>query len=167
MNVIWITGLAGAGKTSIARRTIAQLRARGRTALLLDGDAVRAALEEPRVDRETRLAMAYRLARLAQLVAVQDTIAVVATVSLFHEVQTFNRCANPGFFEVLVQCPLEVLRERCAMYRETPVADIVGLGQTAEFPTAPHLVVTNEGEVEALDALAMRVVEAWSLHAGL
>ena len=71
--VIWITGLSGAGKSTIARAAVSQLRARGELPVLLDGDAIREAIADPHTahDPASRLANAYRVSRLAKLFADQ------------------------------------------------------------------------------------------------
>lgn len=167
MSVIWITGLAGAGKTSIATEVVGLLRTRGTAAILLDGDAVRVAFGDGGYDRSARLAAAYRISRLAQLVARQETIAVVATLSLFHEVHAFNRAAHAAYFEVLVECEEAVLRQRSPLYARINAGEIVGRDIPAEFPRSPHLVVRNEQAREEIASLASQILTAWSAHVGL
>ncbi len=64
--VIWITGLSGAGKSTIARAAVALLKAEGTIPVLLDGDEFRAAVgDDLGHDPAGRLLNAYRLARFA------------------------------------------------------------------------------------------------------
>jgi cytidine diphosphoramidate kinase len=168
MGVIWITGLAGAGKSSIAGEVVTRLRACvPDPAILLDGDAVRAVFGDNGYDRESRLAAAYRISRLAGLVAAQHVIAVVATMSLFHEIHAFNRTLGMHYLEVLVQCSEVNLHQRTPLYAQDDGAQVVGRGIPAELPRAPHLVVHNDNARDQLPSLAQHIVSTWVNHVGV
>jgi adenylylsulfate kinase len=96
MSVIWITGLSGAGKSTIARKLIHKTREIFGPTILLDGDEVREALgkgasNKKTVTRDERLQLAFQYSKLAKLISEQETIAVVATISMFKEIQKWNR----------------------------------------------------------------------------
>lgn len=82
--VIWLTGLSGAGKTTLARALLKYLP----RAVLLDGDELREALgvATSGFDAASRKKLALTYARLAGLLARQGLTVVVATISLFHDV---------------------------------------------------------------------------------
>src|ERR1700691_5368791 len=90
--VFWVTGLSGAGKTTVGRELSSRLRAAGRPVTFLDGDALRAAIaEDLGHSADDRRQSAMRNARLCQLLAKQRAEVVCATISLFYEVQRWNR----------------------------------------------------------------------------
>src|SRR5438045_4028767 len=90
--VYWLTGLSGAGKSTLARKLVDHLRGEGRTAVLLDGDDLRAVLGADNAHTSSdRLALALCYARLCALLGMQGVDVVIATISLFHEVHTWNR----------------------------------------------------------------------------
>src|SRR5688572_14560290 len=80
--VIWLTGLSGAGKSTVARLVAAELQARGEPVEVLDGDVVRrrlcADLGFSREDRETN---ARRIAFVADLLSRNGVTAIVAVIS--------------------------------------------------------------------------------------
>ncbi|MCW8141160.1 MAG: adenylyl-sulfate kinase [Planctomycetota bacterium] len=156
--VVWITGLPGAGKSTIARHVHRALRAAGRPTAYLDGDAVRAACgADLGYDPDARLRNALRVARLCRMLALQGLDVVCATVSLFHAVHRWNRERLPGYVEVLVRARGETLRRRDQKGLYSGAAggarvDVPGLDQAAELPTAPHLIVDNDDEGDAARA---------------
>jgi adenylylsulfate kinase len=84
--VIWITGLSGAGKTTLAQALLPMLP---QPRLLLDGDAVREALAllAGGYAREDRLKLALTYARLAKLAADQGVAVICATISMCNRSQ--------------------------------------------------------------------------------
>ncbi|MCO5171215.1 MAG: adenylyl-sulfate kinase [Planctomycetes bacterium] len=159
--VIWITGLPGAGKSTVARQVHAALRACGRPAAYLDGDAVRAACGgDLGYDPDGRLRNAQRIARLCRMLALQGLDVVCATVSLFHALHRWNREHLPGYVEVLLRARPETLgrRDQKQLYSDAARGervDVPGLDQAAELPVGPHLALDNDD-----DADLPRVVEA-------
>ena len=145
--VLWITGLSGVGKSSLAQALVAQLRQQGLRPLLLDGDALRDALEQPPISHSlaNRERRAWRIARFARLAAQQGVPVVVATISLFHAVQQWNRSGGLAYAEVWLQADLELLRQRNpALYGaldRTGPRDVVGVDLPAEFPLQAELVL--------------------------
>lgn len=165
--VVWITGLSGAGKTTIAREVVRLLRETGTPCLHLDGDRLREALADPNYgyDRESRIKGALLYARLAAMCAEQGQVVVVSTISLFHLVHEWNRTRLPGYLEVLVEASESIRRERDpkGLYRDSAAGRLPSMGGidlALEMPVEPHLVLTNEGGSESVTALARRVLDA-------
>jgi adenylylsulfate kinase len=154
--VIWITGLSGAGKSSVARELVVRLLSAGCRPILLDGDEMRAALgATDAYNAEARLQLSLSYARLCQLLSSQGHTIVCATISLRHEVYSWNRANLPRYIEVLLDVPLTELKRRNpkGVYRSC-AAGIVGVDIIAEFPPAPDLIVSNFGQVSVPRAAA-------------
>ena len=162
MSVIWITGLAGAGKTTLARAVAVRLRDAGRATLVLDGDEVRRALGAAGTGyaRDERLAIAARIAALARLASAQQLVAVVATISLFHEIHAANRAGGADYFEVLLRCAPEQRAARSTLYADATRGARVGVELPPEFPVAPHLTL-DTGVEASVDYLARTLIDAW------
>jgi adenylylsulfate kinase-like enzyme len=153
--VYWVTGLPGAGKTTLADHLAASLRERGRPVLRLDGDQLRAVLANrfgyTRADRYF-LAMAY--ARLCRELAGQGPDVVCATVSMFHEVRRWSRSHLARYVEIYLRAPVSVLAARrpkglYAAAQRGRMRNVPGVDQAVEEPAEPDLVIDDDGSKSA------------------
>lgn len=157
--VFWITGLSGAGKTTVGRELWRRLRAAGHSAIFLDGDMLREVIaKDLGHSHGNRRESAMRNARLCQMLANQGQDVVCPTISLFHEVQRWCRENIPNYREIYLRVPMVELRRRdpkgiyAAAYRGD-LPDVVGLDVPAEFPEAPDLTLDNFGKLDSAAAV--------------
>lgn len=163
--ILWITGLSGVGKTTLARAVVAALRGQGEYPLLLDGDGVRNALELPEQaclhDAPLRQMRAWRMARLARLAAMQGVPVVVATISLLHAVQSWSRAGLAPYAEVVLLADLAVLRQRKPQLYAGAGSPVVGVDIAPEFPVQPELVLQQSFEQAQMAVHCERVLQLW------
>jgi adenylyl-sulfate kinase len=164
--VLWLTGLSGAGKTTLAGRLVPELLARGLRVEVLDGDEVRTNLSKglgfSKEDRDTNI---RRIGYVARLLARNGVVAVTAAISPYREVREEVRRAveadGAEFVEVYVECPLDVLAERDVkgLYKKALAGEIkgfTGVSDPYEEPSSPDVTVrTHE---EAVGASAERII---------
>jgi glutamine kinase len=157
--VFWITGLSGAGKTTIGAAFWMRLRDAGRAAIFLDGDTLRGVIaDDLQHDPVSRRQSAMRNARLCQMLSGQGLDVVCATISLFHDVQRWNRANIPLYQEIYLRVPMDELQRRdakgiYAKARRGQIRNVVGLDVPAEVPETPDLVLDNHGELDAAAAV--------------
>ena len=165
-SVVWITGLSGAGKTTLAEKISSDLRSSGWTVVLLDGDVLREALGiEMQHNTEDRLALAKKYSRICQMLASQGFIVVIATISLFREIHYWNRQNLPGYIEIFLKVPMSELKRRdpkgiYEKFQNGKVKNVSGLDLPVDEPL-------NADWVEVFDPLKPQSSNAKELMAYL
>ena len=161
---VWLTGLSGAGKSTIATALTGELRRRGRAVEVLDGDVIRENLSKglgfSKEDRDTNI---RRIGFVAELLARHGVIVIVAAISPYREVRDEVRVRVGDFVEVHVGCALEELvrRDVKGLYRKALAGEITnftGISDPYEEPLSPEVVIDTTDETLA-DSVA-RVIAA-------
>jgi len=154
--VIWLTGLSGAGKSTIADAAVRNLHALGVHTYVLDGDNVRHGLNKDLgFTPEDRAENVRRVAEVSKLMRDAGLVVIVALVSPFTSDRRAARALfEPGqFLEVYVDTPLDVVSQRdtkglYAKAARGALPNLTGVGQEYEAPEAPELVLHGTGDVE-------------------
>ena len=167
--VVWLTGLSGAGKSTIANLVDKRLHALGRHTYLLDGDNVRHGLNRDLgFTEEDRVENIRRVAEVARLMADAGLIVITAFISPFRAERRMARemMADGEFLEVFVDAPLEVAEARDVkgLYAKARAGDLknfTGIDSPYEAPEAAEIVIdtTAVNAVEAAEAIVARVLE--------
>lgn len=149
----WITGLSGAGKTTIGNRLYYELRKENNNIVLLDGDILKNIVDEhlgySEADRRKR-AMKYAL--LCKTLTDQGIIVICCTIAMYDEVRIWNRKNNKGYVEIFLDVSEDVLRQRdqkglYSQYQKGNLKNLAGADVKVEFPKNPDLVLNNNGEL--------------------
>ncbi len=149
---VWLTGLSGAGKSTIADELARQLRERGIGVEVLDGDVVRTNLSKglgfSKEDRDTNI---RRIAFVAQLLTRHGVAVISAAISPYRAVRDEARQMIGNFVEVYVQCPLEELvrRDVKGLYAKAlrgEIGNFTGVSDPYEAPEHAEVVVQTDHE---------------------
>lgn len=154
--VYWLTGLSGAGKTTVAGLLVARLRQAGIPAVLLDGDRLRAVLA-PDAGHSTaeREKLAFTYGRLCAELASQGLAVICATISMFHAVRAWNRAHIPGYREIYLRVPLAERQRRDPKGLYARDAGAMVGAEAIEEPASPDLVIDNHDGCTPEAAAAM------------
>ena len=159
--VVWLTGLPQSGKSTLARRVRDRIAPR-RSCVLLDSDAVRAAIGETGYGAGDRDAFYRMLGGLAALLAREGHVVLVAATAPRRAYREAARAAAPAYAEVWVRTPIEECeaRDRKGLYeraRRGDAPDLPGVGAAYEPPAAPELVADGGHDEAALEAIVGRI----------
>lgn len=162
--VVWIIGLSGAGKTTLACRVVDECKRSTPNVVLIDGDEVRAMfgddLGHTLADRRTN---AERICRLCKFLDEQGVHVVCAILSLFPESREWNRRNLESYYEVFIDTPIADLKSRdskgiYARYAAGQITDVAGLDLEFRRPDA-DLMIKNIGPRDELLGYARRIAE--------
>jgi adenylyl-sulfate kinase len=171
---IWLTGLSGAGKSTIAARLAAELTARGARVEILDGDEVRTHLSSglgfSRADRDTNVA---RIAFVAKLLTKHGVTVITAAISPYAAARAAARTEIGAFVEVYVRCSLDELARRDVkgLYARAfrgEIEHFTGVSDPYEEPLAPDVIVDSavQSVEESVATILAQLVATGRLRAG-
>lgn len=162
-SVIWITGLSGAGKTSVGKLVSETLRNSGVHVFWMDGDEMRQILGNKwGYSVEDRIELAQVYSRIAAKMADSGITVVCSVVALFDQVREWNRANIENYLEVFLRVPISVLADRDSkghyqkyMGKNDPESVI---SSSFQLPNNADLIIDNFGVVD-VTASAHRVLE--------
>ena len=144
--VIWITGLSGAGKTTLAEELNIRLKKKYIHSIVLDGDVLRnifttGSFCKEAYDRNSRINLALKYGILSKTLSSQGFTVIIATISMFNEIYVWNRANIKNYFEVYLKVPVDelILRDHKKIYqryRDGELHDVAGLDMTVDEPLA-------------------------------
>jgi len=157
----WITGLAGAGKSSLARALFEILKPQNPTLVYLDGDSLREVFEaDGQFETAQRHRIAMKYARLCHLLTAQGIDVICATISMFDDVREWNRNYISNYTEIYLEVSFAVLQKRNQheLYSGQQIKNVVGCDIEAQIPKNPDIVLCNDGE-DTIEELTQRLLE--------
>lgn len=144
---IWLTGLSGAGKTTIAH----ELKKYIPNSIILDGDEIRKGLNKDlSFSDEDRRENVRRIAELCKLLNNNKLNAIVSVISPFEEDRNMAKeCIGKGFLLCYLKCSLEKCEERDVkgLYKkanEGELLNFTGVQGIYQFPKSPDITLDTE-----------------------
>jgi len=154
--VIWLTGLSGSGKSTIANALEIALHAQGQRTYILDGDNVRQGLNRDLGFTDAdRVENIRRVAEVAKLMMDAGLVVITAFISPFRSERRMAKelIGEQNFLEIFVDTPLAVCEQRDpkGLYKKAragQLPNMTGIGSPYEQPDAPELVLNGQSETK-------------------
>lgn len=149
--VYWITGLSGAGKTTIGRLLYERIKEKSPNTVFLDGDILRKVFgDDLGYTKEERRKCAMRYSRLCAMLQEQGMNVVCCTISMFDSVREWNRQNISDYVEIYIEVPMDILERRNQknLYhdvRQGMTENVAGVDLAAELPKTPDITLSNDG----------------------
>jgi len=151
--VVWLVGLSGSGKSTIAMALEKLLFSRGYFAQMLDGDNIRSGINgDLGFSDEDRRENIRRIAEIARLYAQSGVITINSFISPTRSIRQMTRdIIGPDYFEVFVDTPLDVCEQRdvkglYAKARKGELKGFTGIDAPFEAPKNPDLILRTENK---------------------
>ncbi len=165
--VIWLTGLSGSGKTTIAQEIEKELNQKGYLTQILDGDNIRTGINNNLgFSQDDRYENIRRIAEVSKLFLDCGIICINSFISPTIEIRKMakNIIGKENFIEVYINAPLEVCEKRDpkGLYkkvREGKIKNFTGIDSPFEAPEKPEIEIrTNELSIEDSAAKALKII---------
>lgn len=150
--VVWITGLPGSGKSTIAKGVERELKARGLRVEVFDGDEVRKNLSRglgfSKEDRDTHN---KRVIYVCKLLTRNEVNAIVSLISPYRSTRAYAREQLPNLVEVYLECSIEecIRRDPKGLYKKALAGEInnmTGIQDPYEEPVNPEVTLNTEND---------------------
>ena len=151
-NVIWLTGISGAGKTTLGFLLKNELEKKYGNIEFIDGDTVRDFFENDLgYARRDRILNVKRIAFAAMLVAKNGTNVIVANIAPYYEVRDFIKKRIKNYIQIYVKASIEEVVKRDVKghykkYKDGTMNNLVGVDDNYDIPRSPDLIIDTEKE---------------------
>ena len=151
--VIWLTGISGAGKTTLSRKLKKHLSDRCPTELL-DGDEVRDFFGgDLGYSRSERIFNVKRIAFASKLLADNGITTIVANIAPYYEVRDFIRAKISNYVQIYVQVSFNEAARRDVKgyykkFQSQEMSQLIGADDGYDVPRAPNIIIETEKETE-------------------
>jgi adenylylsulfate kinase len=153
--VIWLFGLSGAGKSTLSKILYDKLTQNNIPAFRLDGDDLRKGLNaDLGFSVEDRSENIRRAAEVSKIISGKNIVTICSFITpLAIHRQIAKEILKDNYFEVFIDCPLEVCEKRDVkgLYKQAhhnTIKDFTGIGSGFEKPIKPDLILSTETQTE-------------------
>lgn len=165
--LFWVTGLSGAGKTTISTLLYQYLRKKEDNIVLIDGDKIREVYQNSDYSEEGREKISYTNMRLCKMLTDQGIDVIIAVIGMRDAYREWNRKNIASYFEIYLDVPMDVLIKRDskglysrALRRE--IANVYGIDMPYEEPKNPDVKVCNDSP-NTPEEVSMMIINALNL----
>ncbi|EOJ2288345.1 adenylyl-sulfate kinase, partial [Campylobacter jejuni] len=146
--LVYITGLSGSGKTTLAKELQKELILQNIYPILLDGDELRACINNANYDIKNRMEMAMFYVKIAKMLYNQGFIVILSTISMFDSIREFNRNSFQNYLEIFLDVSFEIRKKRDSKnFFKNKMENMAGIDQILELPKKSHIVLKDDFDI--------------------
>ena len=143
--VFWITGLSGAGKTSLANGIKKEIRKKFGPTLVINGDDLRKIFKLNKYDKSSRLKYTEQYSQFLKFITNQGVNVIFTVVGLFDKIRTWNRKNINNYVEIFIRTSVsKIKKKRKKRIYLKKTNEIVGIQIKPEFPKRPDIIINND-----------------------
>ena len=160
----WVTGLSGAGKTTIGNALYYELKKKQSSLVILDGDILKKLVGDSLgYSKEDRKKRAYYYSNLCKILTDQGISVIICTIAMYDEVREWNRNYIERYIEIFLKVDKKVLiqRDRKGLYSGQTagtIKEVAGMDLEVEFPKNPDIIIENDG-TKSVDECVEQIVQ--------
>ena len=141
--LFWITGLSGAGKTSISNKIYQRVKNKYGKTLYINGDEMRKIFELKSYDNSDRKKGGIKYSKLFKKITDQNINVLFAGMALFDDVRKWNRINVKNYLEIYIKTNLKsiIKKKYTNIYKKK--TKLVGIDIKPEFPKKPDIIINN------------------------
>lgn len=143
--LFWITGLSGAGKTSVANEIKKEISKKFGPTLVFNGDDLRKIFNLNKYDQKSRLENGKNYGKFAKFITDQNINLIFTVVGLFDQIRVWNKKNVENYVEIYLKASvLKIKKKRKKKLYFTKSNSIVGIQIKPQFPKKPNFIIKND-----------------------
>ena len=158
--LFFITGLAGSGKTAIAKKIKKKITKFYGPTLLLSGDNIRKIFGFYKYSYDERLSLSKKFCKFTKFITNQKINVIFASVGMMHKTREWYKNSVDNYIEIYIKADLNkiIKQKRKKIYQNKKSGNIVGVTIKPEFPKRPNITIKNDFK-KSLDNLASNLLK--------
>ena len=162
-NVYWVTGLSGAGKTTIGNLLYNRIKEKKDNVVWLDGDVLREVYHTKDYSDEGRFNLAMQHGRLCKMLSDQGIDVVICVIAMYEKCRQWNRENIKNYYEIYLRVSMEELirRDQKLLYSKVlkkEITNVMGMDIPFEEPKKPSVIIDNNG-LETPEQILEKILE--------
>jgi adenylylsulfate kinase-like enzyme len=157
--LFWITGLSGAGKTTIAKKIKKIIKKKYGPTLVINGDDLREIFKLKNYNQSKRLEYGKIYCNFLKFIVDQNINVIFTVVGMFDSLRKWNRKNIDNYIEIFIKADIKKIKQKTRKKTyKNPNKNIVGFGISPQFPKKPDILIENNF-TKSLDYLSNQIIK--------